>query len=406
MTEPTLSYSKDRIRYAVLSFFIAQGLCFACFFSRLPDLKEHYGISDLSDLALLLSLLPIGKFIAIPSVGFLLPLIKSKKTTIISLTGFIVTLFLIGLTPNIYIFGLLIFLFGIFWNMTDISLNTQAIEVERIYGKSIIATFHAGWSVSACIGALIGFIFINLNLSIFNHFAIMSVITLLIVGFNTRYLLNDTTASAEANNSEIQKKQVKKKSFRLPETILIQLGVIWLIALIIENTIFDWSDIYFQSVIKAPKTLQIGFLICMVMISVGRFLANKAYRIWSKTTVLKLAGSFLFIGFTLTAVFFDIDNFALRIIINSFGFMLIGLGISCVVPTIYSIVGEKAKTPIGTALTIMSSISFLGPLISPSLVAHISKRFGGMEWAYLIIGCFGAIIVIIASVSKSLKKKN
>ncbi len=155
MTEPTLSYSKDRIRYAVLSFFISQGLCFACFFSRLPDLKEHYGISDLSDLALLLSLLPIGKFIAIPSVGFLLPLIKSKKTTIISLTGFIVTLILIGLTPNIYIFGLMIFLFGIFWNMTDISLNTQAIEVERIYGKSIIATFHAGWSEEPCIGALI-----------------------------------------------------------------------------------------------------------------------------------------------------------------------------------------------------------------------------------------------------------
>lgn len=404
MTESTLSFSKDRIRYAVLSFFIAQGLCFASFFSRLPDLKDHYGLIDLAHLGLLLSLLPIGKFVAIPAVGFLLPFLKSKMTTIISLTGFLITLFLIGLTPDFYIFGIFLFLFGIFWNMTDISLNTQAIEVERIYGKPIIATFHAGWSVSACIGALIGFVFINLNINIFNHFALMSVITLLIAGYNARYLLNDITVPDKNTHKEVEP-QAQKKKFGISEIILIQLGIVWLIALIIENTIFDWSDIYFQSVIKAPKSLQIGFLICMVMISVGRFLANTAYRIWSKNTVLKLAGSFLFIGFTLTAVFFDIENFTLRIVVNSFGFMLIGLGISCVVPTIYSIVGEKAKTPVGTALTIMSSISFLGPIISPSLVGYVSKGFG-MEWAFLIIGCFGAIIVIIASASKSLKNKN
>lgn len=50
------------------------------------------------------------------------------------------------------------FCFGVFWNLCDISFNTQGIEVERLYGKTIMATFHGGWSLGACAGALIGFV--------------------------------------------------------------------------------------------------------------------------------------------------------------------------------------------------------------------------------------------------------
>lgn len=400
-TNITLNYPKERIRIAVIFFFIAQGLCFSCFFSRLPDIKAHFGIDRISELGYLLTLLPIGKFAAIPLVGFLLSRVKSKLTTTISILGFIISLLMIGFSPNIYVLGIFLFIFGMFWNMTDISLNTQAIEVERIYGKAIIATFHATWSISACVGALIGFIMINLNIPIASHFVIVSIFTISMVLINMKYLLANTTPTAEAPKEEVK---AKKSKFKMPETILIQLGIIWLFALIIENTIFDWSDIYFQSVIKAPESLRIGFLICMVMISVGRFLTNTAYRIWSKNIILMIAGSLLFIGFTITGLFFDIESLTLRMIVNSFGFMLIGLGISCVVPTIYSIVGDKAKTPIGSALTIMSSISFIGPLIAPSLVGEISTH-SSMNRAYLVIGLFGLFIVLIAMFSKSIKYK-
>ncbi len=401
--DSSLIPSKERARLAVLCFFIAQGLCFSCFFIRLPDIKVHFGIDNIPLLGYLLTLLPIGKFLAIPAVGFLLPRIKSRMTTIISITGFIISLFVIGLVPNVYMLGVLLFLFGMFWNMTDISLNTQAIEVERMYGKPIIATFHAGWSISACIGALIGYLFVNIGINTFYHFSIMMVITLIIVFVNSRYLQKEATIATAKKDNQAQKKNIGLKKFKMPELLLIQLGLIWLVALIIENTIFDWSDIYFESVIKAPASLRIGFLICMVMISIGRFLANTAYRWWSKTTVLRIAGSLLFIGFITTGLFFDIADFTIRILVNSIAFMLIGLGISCVVPTIYSIVGEKSKTPTGIALTIMSSLSFVGPLIAPLLVGEVSKLWN-MNWAYIIIGFLGFSIVLITLISKTLRK--
>ena len=83
--------------------------------------------------------------------------------------------------------------------------------------------------------------------------------------------------------------------------------------------------------------------------------------------------------------------------------MLIGLGISCVVPTLYSIVAEKSTTPPGLALTIMSAISFAGPLITPLAVGAISNNFG-LEWAYLAVGLVGLGIVAITVFAKTLKK--
>lgn len=403
-TDTKLTYSKERIRFAVLSLFIAQGLCFASWASRLPDIKNSFSADNFLHFGFLMFLIPIGKFVAIPAVGFLLPRIGSKKTVLISILGFAISLFVVGIIHNIYILGVILLLFGTFWNMTDISLNTQAIEVERIYGRAIIATFHAGWSLAACIGAVIGYVMINMKVATTLHFIILSTIAILIILINYKYLQEPSIEKEKEDILSNAESSKQKKLFKWPETILILLGIIWLLALVVENTMFEWSDVYFQSVIKAPESLQVGFLVFMVMMFAGRLLTNAAYRIWRKTTVLQIAGSLIFVGFITSSLFIGMaDSMTIKVIINSLGFMLIGLGISCIVPTLYSIVGEKAKTPVGTALTIMSSISFIGPLIAPLLVGFVSQHYG-MEYAYLTIALFGACIVAIATFSKTLRK--
>lgn len=385
------SYSKQRIRIAVFALFIAQGLCFASWASRLPDIKEDFDVQNLLHFGLLLFLIPIGKFIAIPTVGFLLPRIGSKKTVLISILGFAISLFMVNVSHNLYGLGVVLLLFGTFWNMTDISLNTQAIEIERIYGKPIIASFHASWSLAACIGALIGYAMINLNIGTLYHFLIMTTIAIILIITNYKYLQEKSVEETIDRSKDGVKP--KSKGFRLPERLLIQLGLVWLLALIVENTMFEWSDVYFQSVINAPKTLQVGFLVFMVMMFVGRLLTNYLYRIMDKYKVLQLAGLLIFVGFTISSIFIEYsDSVIIKVIINSSGFMLIGLGISCVVPTLYSIVGEKAQTPVGTALTIMSSISFVGPLVAPLLVGAISNEYS-LKLAYLAVGIIGLCII-------------
>lgn len=403
ITETIPTYSKTRIRFAVLILFLAQGLCFSSWASRLANIKSEFELQDLL-YGIFMVMPPLGKFIAIPLVGILLPRIGSKKTVLISIMGFALSLFLVGVVTNIYTLGATLLLFGTFWNMTDISLNTQAIEVERIYGKTIIATFHASWSIAACVGAVIGFAMINLGVTPFVHFLIISIIASLMILTNYKYLQDTKNTPSSQKETEAKEQSPKSKKSWLPELLLIQLGIVWLLALVVENTMFEWSNVYFESVIKAPDTLQVGFLVFMIMMFIGRMLTNFVYSIWSKKTVLQVAGSLIFVGFVISSVFIHLsDTMLIKVVINSVGFMLIGLGISCVVPTLYSIVGEKSKTPVGVALTIMSSISFIGPFISPLLVGAISQKWG-LEYAYLAVGLFGAGIVAIVMFCKTLKK--
>lgn len=187
---------------------------------------------------------------------------------------------------------------------------------------------------------------------------------------------------------------------------LLQLGLVGLFALVIEGAMFDWSGVYFESVLQVPKSLQIGFLVFMVMMTVGRFLTNYAYGLWGKRRVLQLAGTFIFIGFFTTGLlagFFE--GLIAKVIVNSLGFMLVGLGISCIVPTNYSFVGAKSKTPVGIALTILSSISFIGSLIAPLLIGGISQLFN-MQYAYLVVGVMGLFIVLMATFSEAYKTES
>ena len=190
---------------------------------------------------------------------------------------------------------------------------------------------------------------------------------------------------------------------RKPEFLLIQLGVVGLFALIVESAMFDWSGIYFESVLQAPKSLQIGFLVFMVMMTVGRFLTNSAYSVLGKQRVLQLAGLFIFAGFFISALLGGLfESMLLKVIVNSLGFMLVGLGISCMVPTIYSLVGAKSTTPVGIALTILSSISFIGSLIAPLLIGAISQAFN-MKYAYMVVGLLGLCILVMTSFCKAFK---
>lgn len=397
-----VAYSKEHIRFAVLSFFLAQGLCFSSWASRIPDIKEIFTVNDALYWGIVLFMIPVGKFVAIPLAGYLVSKLGSRIMVQISIMGYALSLFAIGTALNIYMLGVFLFCFGVFWNLCDISLNTQGIGIERLYGRTIMASFHGGWSLAACLGALIGFIMIVSDVTPFWHFTLIAALILLLTMVSRRYLQDDVS-TAEVKEEAVEDKSEKWQYIKKPEMLLIKLGLVGLFALVVESAMFDWSGIYFESVLQVPKSLQIGFLVFMVMMTVGRFLANYAYRIWGKQRVLQLSGTFIFIGFFTSALLGStVDSMALKVIVNSFGFMLVGLGISSMVPTIYSLVGAKSKTPVGIALTILSSISFIGSLVAPLLIGAISQAFN-MEYAYMVVGLLGLCILLMTTFSKAFK---
>lgn len=386
---------KEKIRLGVLTFYLCQGLCFATWASRIPDIKEYFNVSDDFMWGIILFMIPIGKILAIPLAGYTVSKLGSKAMVQVAILGYALTLFTIGIATNTYIFGACLVLFGLFWNLTDISLNTQGIDIERLYGKTIMGSFHGAWSLAACVGALIGFLMINLNINVFTHFSIVVVLIIASWLINRKYLQKDTVVTSNEQSDE--KKESIFHYLKKPEIILIQLGFIGLCALFTESAMFDWGGVYFQSIVKAPKSLQIGFLVFMVMMTVGRFIMDKAYTWLGKKKTVQAAGALIFAGMFISAIFPNV-------LLCSIGFMMVGLGISWMVPTIYSVVGEKSKTPTSIALTLLSTISTIGSVIAPLLIGYVSKSLN-MNYAYMVVGILGLFILILSTCTNAMSEK-
>ena len=111
------AFPKERVRYAMLSFFLAQGLCFSSWASRIPDVKDFFEVNYAFYWGLVLFLIPVGKFVAIPLAGYLVSKLGSRIMAQASVLGYALALFAIGTAHNIYLLGVYLFCFGVFWNL-------------------------------------------------------------------------------------------------------------------------------------------------------------------------------------------------------------------------------------------------------------------------------------------------
>jgi MFS family permease len=70
------------------------------------------------------------------------------------------------------------------------------------------------------------------------------------------------------------------------------------------------------------------------------------------------------------------------------GFMLVGLGVSSVVPVVYSTAGKSERLAPSVALATVSSIGFIGFLIGPPIIGFIADLFS-LRWSFTLIALLG-----------------
>ena len=82
------THPKERIRFAILTFFFAQGLCMASWASRIPDFKDVFAANYAFYWGLILFMIPVGKFVAIPLAGYLVSKLGSRSMVQVSILGY------------------------------------------------------------------------------------------------------------------------------------------------------------------------------------------------------------------------------------------------------------------------------------------------------------------------------
>ena len=102
------THPKERIRFAILTFFFAQGLCMASWASRIPDFKDVFAANYAFYWGLILFMIPVGKFVAIPLAGYLVSKLGSRSMVQVSILGYASSLLRIGLAHEVYLLGFLL----------------------------------------------------------------------------------------------------------------------------------------------------------------------------------------------------------------------------------------------------------------------------------------------------------
>src|SRR5690606_34136197 len=196
---------------------------------------------------------------------------------------------------------------------------------------------------------------------------------------NRAFLVQDTTTKTE------------KKGFSFkPDRLLISLGVIGFCSMATEGAMFDWSGVYFSDIVKAPESLiTLGYASFMVMMAIGRFIGDAVIRKIGRQRTLQVSGLLMFTGM-MTAVAFP------NLIICTLAFMLVGIGVACNVPSVYSVAGKHKTISSGVALAMVSSVSYLGFLIGPPLIGYIAELFS-LRYSFGIFALFGLLMFVLTT---------
>lgn len=371
----------NRVRLATSLFFFGMGFCFSTWASRIPDIKSMLHLSEAA-LGTLLFALPAGQLVAMPLSGKIVTKYGSRNISILGLILYAACLILPGLATARWELAAALFLFGFFGNFCNIAVNTHGVYTQQLFDKPIIGSFHGSWSLAGFCGALVGLLMLAFKMSPLQHFIMAFAFVMLLLLTNYKFIIKAKSKQEEEKSSY--------SFFKNPDKTLLWLGIICFCGMASEGIMFDWSGVYFKEIIKAPGALVVlGYTSFMICMASGRFLSDILVGKYGAKKVLIISGLVISFGLYMAVLF-------PYLIPCTIAFMLVGFGVANVVPIIFNVAGNNEKVPTGIALTIVSSISFLGFLIGPPLIGFIAE-LTSLKYSFAIIGVFGIFISILVS---------
>lgn len=372
-------HSKRRIALGSMFFFV--GLCFSSWASRIPDVQAEFQLSE-GQLGTLLLFLPIGSLIGLPIAGWSVHRFGSRMVIMIGSFAYAITLPLIGLAPSTWLIIPVLVLYGMLGNIMNISLNTQALDLEDKMGKSILASFHGIWSMAGFTGAGMGagMIFLEVGTSV--HFSLVMALSILIIFSAQKYIVKEEKVT-ESGALVIKK----------PDDLLLRISMIAFLSMMAEGCLFDWSGVYFKKVVGAePNWVALGYVAFMGSMAGGRFLTDRVTSQFGKVSVIQFSGLLIFLGLTMAVIW-------PTILMATFGFLIVGFGVASLIPVSYSIAGRSKLYSPSVSLALVSTISFFGFLIGPPLIGFIADLFD-LKVSFLLVAVNGIGIFALSSIRK------
>ncbi|GAB2683268.1 MFS transporter [Saccharopolyspora gloriosae] len=363
MPETTTPVEPDatmrRARWAVTAYFVVSGFALASWTARIPTIKRDLGLDD-AGVTLALFAVAAGSVLAMQVCGHLTDRFGSARVMppagiLVALSG--VTPGLAGSLPTL-VAGLMVF--GAAHGTIDVAMNSHAVRVEQRYRRPIMSTFHATFSLGGLLGAGSGALAAQLGLSPAAHFALTGagLVALSLVA-RPALLPPEPTPPAESG----------ARARGIPMAIVF-LGVLGFFCSVGEGSMADWSSVYLHDELGSSLAFAaLGYAVFSATMGLFRFLGDGLVRRFGPVLLVRCCGVIAGTGLGV-ALLLHHPVAALA------GFALFGVGLSCIVPQIFSAAGHRDPARSGRDLAQVSTLSYGGLLAGPVFIGLLAQGFG------------------------------
>lgn len=367
--------SASAARLGVSAIFFINGFAFASWVPHIPTVQARLGLSA-GQLGMALLAVAAGALVAMPLAGALVARFGSRAITLASSLLFCPLVALPVNAPSLSWLAGLLGAFGAVNGAMDVAMNAHAVTVERKLGRTVMSSFHALYSLGGLAGSGSAILLLSWGITPSVHMACAGALGLLVILASARVLL---PGSADEGGSA--------HAFALPRGPLLLLGLLTFFVLMSEGAMADWSAVYLLHSLKSEAGLAgAGYAVFSLAMATGRLTGDKLVMTFGPERLVRLGGA-LAAGGLGGALLLHHSVAALV------GFGCVGLGLSNLIPVLFSAAGRLQGHGPGVAIAAVSTTGYGGFLAGPPLVGFLADHIGLPGALGLLVPFLGIVAV-------------
>jgi MFS family permease len=350
-----------RARASVIGAFALHAAVAGTLGPRLPAVKEQAEITD-GELGVALAVFAVGLFVGTRIVSPLLDRLGTRGVLRGGMPLLGVSLLGPAFAESLPSLAAALFVVGALSGILDVAMNSNAVVVERSYGRPIMSSIHGTWSAGMLVASGGAAAAAALDVSLRLHFGLAA----LAIALVSAPALGHLAAAADAPQ---QLPAVRTRGYLLARPVLL-LGIIGFCSFLGEGAAIDWSAVYVDESLDASRgAAALAFVAFSVGITASRFLVDRIAARLGPVPVVRW-------GATLAAAGLALGLAVPETGVAIAGFALLGAGLAPVVPTVFSAAGNMRARSGRSALAAVVTISYLGSILGPALIGFVTSVVG------------------------------
>lgn len=368
----TLRNDPTRTRNALWALFFLMGIVSMAWVPRIPEIKRSLDLSD-GAFGLVLISSSVGAALGAQFAGRLIHRFGSKMVTQVAQFVMPAGLVIMSQADNVETLVLGLFVLGAGYSSIDVSVNSQAIVVEKLLEKRYMSSFHGAWSAGAFATTAFGGLIAN-SLSPSSNLLLVALVATALYIPSTGALL-DRDHDEHQGSGESQPNTVPwTGKVALPLWVM---GIGSVGALIAEGSASDWGGILLEEHLGVRKGLSASaFAAFALAMIISRFIGDRLYArfgMYETVAFLAVSSSIFWLASIMAAWQLSSSSATWALLIVVIGFFIAGFGIGPVFPAFMLAAGTIKGIPASVGIARVAVLAIAGYFVGPTITGVISE---------------------------------